>query len=286
MASPTDAIFGGGSISGTGADPNTFTPGYWAYVKQNNPAYYDQLKEYDPAYKTEQANAAAAAAAAGTGAATSAAAAANPVAGPTQADSASAALGQLLQSFGGVAGGGNFVPDTLDDSAISSVFGAKQGKAQDYINNLVKRGVVTPTGQKAGITALEGQAPRVRNQLNDVGRLLLEQERGKVRGIYNEGAAAAGSVGAGASFDPTPYSSRAQSSVSTFGSGLVDAIAGQVPGDLFDTSGLAGATGAPSSGQANLDFDPYAVSGGKLSSTPSDETSSAPSDKKRRTTVF
>lgn len=285
MPSPTDTLFGGGGISGTGADPNTFTPGYWAYVKQNNPAYYDSLKEYDPAYKAEQSAAQQAAAAAATAGATQQAAAVNPVAGPTQADTASAALGKLLQGFGGVAGGANFVPGSLDDSAIEGVFGAQRNKAQDYIGNLLKRGVVTPSGQTTALASLGTQEPGVRNKLNDVGNLLLEQERSKVRGIYNEGVQATGQLLAGSEFDPTPYVSRAQQSVGGFQGGLADAIAASAGGDLFDTSGLTSSAGAPASGQAQLDFDPYAGTGNKLT-TGLESGGSSSSTKRRSTAVF
>lgn len=274
----------GSSFTATGADPNTFTPGYFAHVKQYNPAYYDSIKEYDPIYKSEQQAAQQAQEAATIAAQTGAAATTNIPKGPTQAESASAALAQLLQGFGGVPGGANLVPGSLDDPAIESVFGTQRSKAQDYINNLVKRGVVTPEGQQRGVSALDTQAPGVRSKLNDIGNLLLEQERGKVRGIYNEGATAAGSVGAGQGFDPTPYVTRAQSDVSGFSGGLSDAIAAQVPGDLFDTSGLASSSGAPSSGQTNLDYDPYAVSGGQLKT--GDSALSTGSTKRRSTAVF
>jgi hypothetical protein len=265
------------------ADPNTFSPAYFATVKANNPGYYEaNLKQYDPAYKAEQQAAADAALSTGTAVATQQAAAVNPV---TQAQSATEALNKLLAGFGGVAGGASFVPGTLDDPAISNIFGAQKTKAQDYIGNLLKRGVVTQSGKDAGISALSTQEPGVRTKLNDIGNLLLEQERGKVRGIYNEGAQAAGGVAAGASFDPTPYVSRAQNDVSTFSSHLPDAIAAQVTGDLFDTSGLSGASGAPASGQTSLDLDPYAGAGGKLNTGLETSGGAAP-PKRRSTAVF
>lgn len=263
-----DDLLGNSSFTSTGPDPSLYTPGYFSSVKANNPTYYETIKQYDPIYKNQQIEEARARDAAATASSTSAAAASNPVAaapaGPSQADSASAALGKLLAGFGGVAGGASFVPNTLDDPTIENIFGTQRGKAQDYLGNLLKRGVITTGGQAAGQAKLAGQEPGVRSKLNDVGNLLLEQERGKVRGIYNQGAAAAGSVGAGASFDPTPYVTNAQNDVSGFTSGLADAFSGQISGDLFDTSGLAGASGVPSSGQTNFDFDPYAGTGGKL----------------------
>lgn len=281
----SENVTGDGSFTGTGADPNTFTPQYWTTVKSSNPTYYNSIKQYDPAFRAEQQAADAAAAGAATAGATGTAAASNPIAtGPTQGESAATALNSLLQAFGGTAGGASFVPGTLDDSAISGVFNTQRGKAQDYIGNLLKRGVVTESGQKSGLASLSGQEPGVRSRLNDVGNLLLEQERGKVRGIYNEGAQAAGQVSAGGTFDPTPYSQRAQSDVSGFAGGLSDAIAASVGGDLFDTSGLSGSSGAPASGQTNLDLDPYAAPGGKL--TTGLESGGAPATKRRSTAVF
>jgi hypothetical protein len=281
-----DDVLGGGGSTAAGADPRTFSAAYWDAIRPNA-AYYNTIKDFDPKYVAEQKAAADAAASTGVANATQAATASNPVQGPTQAESASEALGRLLSGFGGVAGGANFVPGTLDDPAIANIFGAQKTKAQDYINNLFKRGVVTSSGQQSGVAALSGQEPRVRSKLNDVGNLLLEQERGKVRGIYNEGASAAGSVpaGGGASFDPTPYVSRAQQDVGGFQGGLADAIAGSISGDLFDTSGLAGSSGAPSSGQASLDFDPYAGTGSKLN-TGLDTGGSSTSTKRRSTAVF
>lgn len=286
----------GSTFTATGADPNTFSPSYWAAVKVSNPAYYESLKAYDPAYQAEQAAAADAAASSDIAEDTEQAQAFNPVAptppapapagptGPTAEQSRAAALSSLLAGFGGDPTGTSFVPGSLDDSAISGIFGAQQGRAQDYIGNLLKRGVITESGRQSGLTALGGQEPGVRTRLNDIGNLLLEQERGNVRGIYNEGAGAAGSVAAGAGFDPSPYVSRARQHVGDFSSGLADAIASQVPGDLFDTSGLGGASGAPSSGQTNLDLDPYAAPGGQLKTGLEGRGGSTP--KRRSTAVF
>lgn len=269
------------------SDPNKFSAGEWASIRAFDPDYYATVKGYDPVFRAEQQAAQEAANAASIASQTSAASQVNaPVvpAGPTQEESASKALSDLLAGFGGDSSGANFVPGSFDDTAISGVFDQKRGKAQSYIDTLLKRGAVTDSGRQRGVQAIEGQAPKVRDQLNNIGNLLLERERGNVRGIYNSGAVAAGGTPAGGTFDPSPYVSQAQGSVATFGAGLADAIAGQVPGDLFDTSGLSEVTGAPSSGQTNLDYDPYAAPGGQLKTGL--EGQSSPSQKRRSTAVF
>jgi hypothetical protein len=270
-----------GDSTATGADPRTFSPAYFAFVKQYNPKGYESIKEWDPVFINEQQAAQEAAASTTTAGQTAAAVASNPlpVVKP-DSEIRAEALGRLNSSFGGDPN--SLIPGSFDDAPISNYFTAQRGKAQDYIGNLLKRGTITQSGQQAGLQALTNQDPKVRTRLNDVGNALLEQERGKVRGIYGEGATAAGSLsGEGASFDPNTYLSRAQSDISDFGSRLPDAIAAGAGDNLFDTAGLSASTGAVS-GSQNLDYDPYAVPGGKLQNAPV----SADATKRRTTAVF
>lgn len=152
------------------------------------------------------------------------------------------------------------LPDTYDDAVGATVYGEQRGKADQYLNNLLKRGVITETGYAAGAKNLDEQGARVRTQLNDVGKGLLEAQRGKVSGIYGQGKEAASTVDIGQTFDPAAFSKLIGDSVSEFNNTFGDSFRAGVPGNLFDTSGLAAIAGG-AQGAGNNAFDPDATAG-------------------------
>ena len=278
----SEQIGSGSENTATGQDPRTYTPGYWTYIRENKPAFYDTLKEYDPVFINEQKARETAAQSSATAQQLARAQNVAPTSTVVPDDQLRAdALNNLSTAFGGDPN--SLVSSSLDDAPITSYFNTQRGKANDYIGNLLKRGVVSQTGSNAGFAALSQQDPKVRTRLNDIGNVLLEQERGKVRGIYGEGANAAGQLTAGQNFDPSSYLSRAQQDVGGFQARLPDALAAQAGSDLFDTSGLSASSGA-ASGSQNLDYDPYAIPGGKLDTNPA--STNAPVTKRRSTAVF
>lgn len=179
------------------------------------------------------------------------------------------------------------VPDTLDDDLAAQVYGEQRGKADQYLQNLLKRGVITDTGAAAGAKNLDEQGARVRTQLSDLGSSLLNAERGKLKGIADQGAQAASTVDIGQTFNPTAFADMLNASLGDFSKNFGDSFRAGVPGDLFDTSALSSIAGG-AQGAGNLAFDPNAVSAGVIGSGTSDETdpNSTTPAKKRTTSVF
>jgi hypothetical protein len=174
------------------------------------------------------------------------------------------------------------IPSSLTDPYEASAATAERGKAQSLIDAMVKRGTLTSTGATKATDVLGAQDASVRSRLNDIGNVLLENERAKLRGIGTEASTAAGSSPTG--FDPTPYTQRVSAETDAFKAGLPAAFSGAVPsGGLYDVSGLAGAGGAVAGSQVAPQVDPYAQEGGQLKTGLETPT---PSDKKRSAAVF
>src|SRR5258705_790979 len=181
----------------------------------------------------------------------------------------------------------SYIPDTLDDNLAGTVYGEQRGKADDYLNNLFKRGVITETGRAAGATNLDEQGARVRTQLNDLGSGLLNAERGKITDILGKGRDAASTVDIGQTFDPSVFANMINQNVGDFNSNFSDSFRAGVPGNLFDTSGLSAIAGG-AQGAGNNAFDPNAVSAGVIGSASTDETNpnNIKATPKRTTAVF
>jgi hypothetical protein len=164
-----------------------------------------------------------------------------------------------LTSLGGIFGPEfetQYAPSTLTDPFEQQVYGEQRAEAEDVISNMLKRGVITDTGAGAARGELDTQSARVRSQLNDIGETLLGAERGKLSGIAGRAREAASNLGVGQPFDINPYQSALNTETSTFGSGLSDMFRANIPGDLFDVSGLGAiAGGAQGAGKSQV-FDP------------------------------
>jgi hypothetical protein len=179
----------------------------------------------------------------------------------------------------------NYLPDTYDDPLAGQVYGEQRTKAEDYIGNLFKRGVITDTGRGAAVASLDEQAPRVRTQLQGIGQTLLNAERSKLGGIANTGRQAASSLGVGQAFSADPYETQIQSSLGDFGKSFGDTFRAGLPGDLFDTSSLASVAGG-AQGALNTPFDPNAVAGPVAATDETDPFSGQKPVQKRTSTVF
>ena len=179
----------------------------------------------------------------------------------------------------------NYLPDTYDDPLAGTIYSEQRGKADDYLKNLLKRNVITSTGYEAAGRDLDTQGARVRTQLQDIGKTLLDQERSRLGGIVDTGRQAAGSLGVGQAFDFTPYDTQIQSSIGDFGSKFSDAFRAGIPGDLFDTSKLASIAGG-AQGAGNLAFDPNAVAGSTDTTDETDPFTGQKPIQKRTSTVF
>lgn len=152
------------------------------------------------------------------------------------------------------------IGDTADDAILSGIQGEQRSKADDYVNNLVKRGVITSSGQAAANKNLDDQGARVRTILDELGRSSLESGRSRLTDIANRGRQAASNLTPGNTFDPNSYVGQANQAFDEFTAGLGDSIRSKVPGDLYDTSSLASIAGS-AQGAGNLKFDPSALAG-------------------------
>lgn len=179
----------------------------------------------------------------------------------------------------------SYVPGGFGQSTLETLVGTGRGKAQEFIDTLLKRKTLTGTGASKAATTLGTQEAGARTKLTELRDALLEKERGTLRGIAGGGYSAAGGQ-SGEFFDPSPYQQQVQSEASRFQGafpGELTSAAGDVSG-LFDTSALGGAGGVVS-GPQNIQYDPYAQEGGKLT-TGLEETGAPPPSKKRSTAVF
>jgi hypothetical protein len=193
-----------------------------------------------------------------------------------------AALGQV---------GGYFTPSSqargcqaLPDQLENQYYTQQRGSADDYLNNLLKRGVITQTGYTAGQGELDRQATGVRTKLDSIGQMLLNQERDTLGSYEGRARSAASSLPVGGAFDITPYSTGAQCELSSFNTKLGDVYGSQVPSDLFDKTVLSQIAGA-AQGAGNRPFDPEAVAGG-VSSADENDPFKAKAAPKRTSTVF
>jgi hypothetical protein len=250
------------------------------------PALYDPIKHADPRYIAEQRAAAGEAAGAETQAQTAAAAASNPTPPPPPPPPPGYSGPTAYEEISGLLPSGfeqTLLPSSFADPFIGSALGAGRGAAQDFIENLFKRGGITSTGRETGLKAIGSQEPGVRGKLTDISNLLLEQGRAGLRGIAGEGYTEAGGQ-SGEFFDPTPFQQRAQTSASQFQEAFPSRYTSAV-GDAgsFDTGSLAGLSGA-ATGPRNISLDPYAVEGGQLSTGLEEEPT--PSGKKKTTSIF
>lgn len=175
------------------------------------------------------------------------------------------------------------LPDTFGSSTVESTrTGAKQ-KAQDYIANMLRRQTVTPEGAEKASTSLGTQDPAIRQKLSDLANSMIAGERSKLRGIVNEGYAAADKPGeTGEFFNATPYQQRVQSELSKFQADFPGSYGTQAGGVGYDVAGISGAVTSPQA----IGYDPYAFTGGSIPGGNKDETASQYSQKKRSTSVF
>lgn len=178
------------------------------------------------------------------------------------------------------------IPDTYDDAIASTVYGEQRGKADQYLQNLLKRGVITDAGAAAGSKNLDEQGARVRTQLGDLGKTLLEAQRGKLSGVVGQAREGAANIDIGQTFDPSAFTKLIGDSVSEFNNTFGDSFRAGIPGDLFDTSALSSIAGG-AQGAGNNAFDPNAVSSGVIGEAQDDdETPTTANPKKRTTSVF
>jgi len=176
------------------------------------------------------------------------------------------------------------IADTLDDPILAEIGNQQRSKADDYVNNLVKRGVLTASGQGAAERNLDDQSARVRSILNELGKSSLDTGRSNLDAIANRARQTASTLTLGNNFDPGAYTSEASKAFDDFVSGLGDSIKSKLPGTpLYDTSTLA-AIGGSAQGAGNYAFDPRALAGTNIyDDTTNNQTQNDQQNQKRIT---
>lgn len=152
------------------------------------------------------------------------------------------------------------VPYSLADPYVAGIEGEQFSNADAIIKNMLQRGVLTDTGYASAEKDLQSQEPGVKARLNEIGQGLVGTEQTALAGIGNKARQTAGDLNLGQTFDPSTYTSQEDQSFNTFLSQLGDQMRAQVPGQLFNTAGLA-AIGGAGQGAGNTAFNPAAASG-------------------------
>lgn len=152
------------------------------------------------------------------------------------------------------------IANDTDDPFLEAILEERRADADDYVRNLLDRGVVTQTGYDAAISELDDQRAGANARLQDIGLAELERGRGSLRDIASTGRSAASNLRLGDVFDPYAYQGDIDTAQAEFFSRLGENLRAASPDNLFDTSGLAGIAGA-TQGAQNTVFDPDAVAG-------------------------
>lgn len=170
---------------------------------------------------------------------------------------------QLMRAINSFAGDGfatKRIANDSDDATLEAILAEQRSNADNYIRNLLDRGVITGSGYSAAEKNLNDQSHGARARLNEVGNSELERGRSKANEIANAGRTRASNFNLGETFDPYSVSSELDAAFGDFFKNLGGNIRAAVPAELFSTSGLAGVAGA-AQGAGNTAFDPMALAG-------------------------
>ena len=156
----------------------------------------------------------------------------------------------------------NRVALTLDDPYLDEIYNEQRTSADQIIQNMLDRGVITDSGRNAAVRDLDRQSSTVRTQLNDIGTGYLTSQQQALRNKANKGYQDAASLKLGneTKFDPFSYGKDVDAAFDEFIGSMGDQLKSRVQGDLFDTSGLGAIAGA-AQGAQNTKFDPRAIAG-------------------------
>lgn len=152
------------------------------------------------------------------------------------------------------------LPISLDQPYVSSIVGDQRAQADNIIQNMLKRGVLTSTGVAGAEADLDRQAPAIKGQVQQLADSVLAGGQQSLADIANNARQSAGTLKLGQSFDPSFYGGQANDAFTQFINGLSDSIKAKVPGNLFQTNGLA-AIGGAAQGAGNTAYNPNAAAG-------------------------
>ncbi len=152
------------------------------------------------------------------------------------------------------------IADTSDDATLEAILGEQRSTAEQYLDNLLARGVITNAGYQGGVRNLDTQTGSARGSLNSIGQGVIAGGRGDIDNLINEALGTASSLDLGDKFNPYEYKTQANDELTKFMQSLDQTIRDQAPTNLFNTSGLAGVAGQ-AQGAQNTPFDTNALAG-------------------------
>lgn len=152
------------------------------------------------------------------------------------------------------------VSNNLDDNIENQILSGQRSSADAIIQNMLARGVITPSGANAARGDLERQTPIVKTRLDQIGGDLLSSERSSINDIISRANKTASTVNLGGSFDPNAYKNEIDQSFNDFVNSLDTKFRAGVPGNLYSTTGL-GAIAGSAQGAGNTKFNPNALAG-------------------------
>jgi hypothetical protein len=152
------------------------------------------------------------------------------------------------------------IGDTSDDATLAAILAEQRATADNYVRNLLDRGVINASGFASAESDLDNQAYGAKSRLQEIGNTVLQQGRSKITNLANEARSGAANFELGDNFDPYSYSTDIDAALNDFFTNLGGNIRGLAPTGLFNTAGLANIAGA-AMGAQNLKFSPAALAG-------------------------
>lgn len=152
------------------------------------------------------------------------------------------------------------ISNSADDALIESILGEQRQSADQIIENMLKRGVVTDVGASAARKDLDQQAYTGRARLNEIGGGLLSEGRQSLADIIAKARQNAGNLALGTTFDPSAVTGQVDTAYNDWLANLTNEFRGAAPTDLFSTGSLA-ATAGQGQGAQNTKFSPNALAG-------------------------
>jgi hypothetical protein len=152
------------------------------------------------------------------------------------------------------------VTNDLGTNTENQILSGQRSSADAIIQNMLARGVITPTGANAARSDLDRQTPIVKTRLDQIGGDLLSSERNSINDIISRANKTASTVNLGGSFDPNAYKNEIDQSFNDFVNSLDTKFRAGVPGNLYATTGL-GAIAGSAQGAGNTKFNPNALAG-------------------------
>lgn len=177
-----------------------------------------------------------------------------------------------LDSFAPTGFASKRITNDVDDEFINAIIEEQLQGGDNYIRNLLDRGVITGSGYTAAQKNLQNQRSGASARLQELGLGILEGGRAGAENILADARSSASNLRLGTAFDPYSYQGDVNNYFSDFFNNLGDKLRGAAPTNLFDTAGLAGIAGA-AQGAQNTAFNPLALGG---VNTDDDEETSGP----------